>query len=363
MTNKPSEKQDEAHRAVSIPVSILKNQPKQIDTQSSIEIQPDALENSIQIEIDSSEQMLDDDVAKQPNYRWLLIAIVFTTFLSVGQIGVDLSTEIQQGEWFSLAWSVLWLMGIGGILRLILKEWRTIRALRRTEKSRDKADMLAVDHGQHDAIEFCKQLAKDLKISHASAYEQWLLQIESHHTNAEVMQLFNQLVLKDLDDEALSLVMNNSAKTALMVAASPLALADMVLVLWRSLKMIRQIATLYQIKLSYWSLIALMRQILKHMVFAGTTELATELGSDWFASELTTKVSAKLAQGLGAGLLSARLGLQAMQQCRPLRMSKQDKPTLSKIRKTLLGELTSTMATLFKESLSTQKVKAQNQEK
>ena len=131
--------------------------------------------------------------------------------------------------------------------------------------------MLAVDQGKNDAVEFCKQLAKDLNIIHLPVYEQWQLQIEMHHTNAEVMHLFNQLVLKDLDDEALALVMNNSAKTALMVAASPLALADMVLVLWRSLKMIRQIATLYQIKLSYWSLIALMRQILKHMVFAGTS--------------------------------------------------------------------------------------------
>jgi len=354
MTNKPSEKHKETNGAVSVPVSILKNQSEQTDDQSAIQIHPDVLENSIEMDTEWYEQTINTDKKQNSSHKGLLISVLLITLLGVGQLGVDLYTTAQQGEWFSFIWSFVWLVGIGGILRLIFKEWRTIRTLRRTEKSRYKADMLAVDQGQNDAVVFCKQLAKDLRINQQPAYDRWQLQIETHHTNAEVMSLFNQLVLKDLDDEALALVMNNSAKTALMVAASPLALADMVLVLWRSLKMIRQIATLYQIKLSYWSLISLMRKILKHMVFAGTTELATELGSDWFASEVTTKVSAKLAQGLGAGLLSARLGLQTIQQCRPLSMSKKDKPTLSKIRRALLSELTSTMTSLFKDSVMRQ---------
>lgn len=148
-----------------------------------------------------------------------------------------------------------------------------------------------------------------------------LVHIESHHGDSEVLALFSQFVLRPLDDKALQLVLKSSSQTALLVAASPLALADMLFVLWRNLKMLRDIANIYQeIPLGYWGQIRLIRQIVQNMVFAGATELVTELGTDWFSAELTSKLSAKLAQGLGSGVLSARLGVNAIETCRPLLM-------------------------------------------
>ena len=162
-----------------------------------------------------------------------------------------------------------------------------------------------------------------------------------------MLALFSQFVLRPLDDKALQLVLKSSSQTALLVAASPLALADMLFVLWRNLKMLRDIANIYQIPLGYWGQIRLIRQIVKNMVFAGATELVTELGTDWFSAELTSKLSAKLAQGLGSGVLSARLGVNAIQTCRPLLMLPDEKPKLSQIRKALLTRLSSTVGQFF----------------
>ena len=164
-----------------------------------------------------------------------------------------------------------------------------------------------------------------------------------------MLTLFSQFVLHPLDEKALQIVMASSSQTALLVAASPLALLDILLVLWRNLKMLRDVASVYQIRPGYFGQIRLIRQILQNMIFAGATELVTELGTDWFSSELTSKLSAKLAQGLGSGLMSARLGINAIQLCRPVALLSREKPKLSQIRRTLIKKLTSTVSRFFTE--------------
>lgn len=64
--------------------------------------------------------------------------------------------------------------------------------------------------------------------------------------------------------------------------------------------------------------IRLLRMIGQHMLYAGAAELITDVGLDWLGAELSARLSARLAQGVGAGLLTVRLGLQTMQVCRPI---------------------------------------------
>jgi len=227
------------------------------------------------------------------------------------------------------------------------REYRVLRRLRGNLQSREQAELLRKEKQHGNAQAFCRQLANELQLQNLPGYQQWLAHIESHHGDSEVLALFSQFVLRPLDDKALQLVLKSSSQTALLVAASPLALADMLFVLWRNLKMLRDIANIYQIPLGYWGQIRLIRQIVKNMVFAGATELVTELGTDWFSAELTSKLSAKLAQGLGSGVLSARLGVNAIQTCRPLLMLPDEKPKLSQIRKALLTRLSTTVGQFF----------------
>ena len=104
----------------------------------------------------------------------------------------------------------------------------------------------------------------------------------------------------------------------MLVALSPLATVDMMLMLWRNLRMIEDIADVYAIELGYWSRIRLIRQVFRNMLYAGATELVTEVGMDLLGAEFAAKLSARAAQGVGAGLLTARLGLRTIEACRPL---------------------------------------------
>ena len=108
--------------------------------------------------------------------------------------------------------------------------------------------------------------------------------------------------------------------------------------LWRNLKMIDEIASLYGLKLSYWSRIKLLKQVFINMVYAGATELIADVGTDLLGADLLGKLSARLAQGLGAGMLTARLGLKTMHLCRPIPFE-ENAPKLKDVRKQLIGQI------------------------
>ena len=53
--------------------------------------------------------------------------------------------------------------------------------------------------------------------------------------------------------------------------------------------------------------------VLVNLAFAGATEIVQDLGMDWLSQDITAKLSARAAQGIGVGLLTARLGIKAME--------------------------------------------------
>jgi len=102
------------------------------------------------------------------------------------------------------------------------------------------------------------------------------------------------------------------------VAISPFALADRLIVLWRSSRLVRELAQLYGGAIGQLRSMVLLKRLLAALLWAGGSELALDMASDVMSSELTAKLSARAGQGIIAGLLVARLGNLAQQQLRPL---------------------------------------------
>lgn len=259
--------------------------------------------------------------------------------LGTVQLGWWLVDRLGQGA--GLAW--LWLpvlalviLGAGGRL---FKEWRQLRRLKRLARWRAEAP--------DGEANYLPALAKACGLAETEGFSRWQAQCEPHHTQAEQQALFSQLVLGHADSLARQQIVRWSSEAAVLVAISPLALVDMLLVLWRSLRMLDAIADCYGVSLGYWSRITLLRQILRHAIYIGAAEAVTEVGLDWLGAELTARLSTRVAQGLGAGLLCARLGIQAMTLCRPLPFSPNERPRLAQIRLALLQHLKRQLGKLF----------------
>ena len=117
----------------------------------------------------------------------------------------------------------------------------------------------------------------------------------------------------------------------------------MFFVAWRNIRLVNRIAKIYGIELGYFSRLRLMKLVLLNIAVAGATELLQDVGMNWLSQDLTAKLSVRAAQGIGVGLLTARLGIKTIEFCRPLAFQPDEKPRLRHIQKEILTVLKSTV--------------------
>jgi len=188
---------------------------------------------------------------------------------------------------------------------------------------------------------FCQQLSKNLPCDLMSGHEEkWQQALAGEYSDSELLQLYSKLVLTHVDKKVIAEISKFSTEAVVLVALSPVALIDMLVMLWRNLRMLDKISGLYGLKLGYWSRLRLIKQVFINMAYAGASELAADFGTEMLGADMLGKMSARLAQGLGAGLLTSRLGLRAMHLCRPLPFD-ENSPKLGEVRKEILSQLKS----------------------
>ncbi|WPU25234.1 YcjF family protein [Cedecea neteri] len=248
-------------------------------------------------------------------------------------------------DWIALGGGVAGGLIVAAGVGSIASEWRRLWRLRQRAEERDEARELLASHGTGRGRAFCEKLAGQAGLDKGHpALQRWYASIHETHNDREVVALYAQLVQPVLDAQARREISRSAAESTLMIAVSPLALVDMAFIAWRNLRLINRIATLYGIELGYFSRIRLFRLVLLNIAFAGASELVREVGMDWMSQDIAARLSARAAQGIGAGLLTARLGIKAMELCRPLPWLEDDKPRLGDFRKQLLVQLKETLA-------------------
>ncbi|MEQ1975526.1 YcjF family protein [Xenorhabdus sp. SGI240] len=250
----------------------------------------------------------------------------------------------RQHDWIALgiaaAGSMMVFAGIGSVI----KEWRRLYLLRQRTEERDTAKVLLQSHGIGKGRQFCEKLAEQAGIERQHpALQRWQATVHETQNDREIVMLYSQLVQPVLDTQARQEISRSAAESALMIAVSPLAIVDMAFIAWRNIRLINRIAALYGIELGYFSRIRLFRLVLLNIAFAGASELVREVGMDWLSQDIAARLSVRAAQGIGAGLLTARLGIKAMELCRPLPWIDGDKPKLKDFRHQLLAQLKSTL--------------------
>ncbi|OAT47273.1 membrane protein [Proteus hauseri ATCC 700826] len=292
-------------------------------------------------------------VLKPRKNVWKRLLTVATTILGV-------SVVAQAGQWIyeswlNSDWIALGAASAGGLIVIagigsVVTEWFRIYRLRQRADERDKAKELLYSHAMGNGRPFCESLAKQAGVDpQHPAFIRWQSALHDTHNDREVLELYSQLVQPILDKQARAEISRSAAESTLMIAVSPLAMVDMAFIGWRNIRLINRIAEIYGIELGYYSRLRLFRLVLVNIAFAGATELVTEVGMDWLSQDLAARLSTRAAQGIGAGLLTARLGIKTMELCRPLPWIDNNKPKLGDFRKELIGQLKNTLGNKKKE--------------
>lgn len=271
---------------------------------------------------------------EQPRNRrwrlWLTLAGVLLVILLVGEVVLFVVASWQDYWLLGVLWSVtvgIVLITAGGWL---LREWWLMRKLRQRWQQREQMQ-------QHRQVFRPEQLLPQL--GHPDLYAQWAQLDLQGLQNEEQQQLFEQQVLSKVDQQVERIISDHALQSALLVAVSPIALIDASVMLWRNQRMVTAVAQCYGLELGYWSRIRLWRQLFINVIGIGVTEIAIDLSTSWFDASVASKLSARAGQGVAAGLLTARLGLQAQQLCRPLAFEHTQAPRLSSMRKQMIQRL------------------------
>jgi len=241
----------------------------------------------------------------------------------------------------TLGWISVALFGIAGfaLLMIVLREiWGIIR-LRRIEHIQI-ASARAINQKDANAA---KHVAAELKMLYRARPDmKWPLKSWAEHDEDIIdppaaMRLAERLLLEPLDDAAHRIIARRSRRVTLLTTVAPTAALDVILVGTQNLFMIRELATLYGSRPSFFATLRLARLVVTHLAVTAGLALSDNFIHLFVGKGLLGRLSARFGEGAVNGILTARIGIAACDVCRPIASTASRKATLASLVKELAG--------------------------
>ncbi|MEL6452883.1 MAG: TIGR01620 family protein [Pseudomonadota bacterium] len=242
-----------------------------------------------------------------------------------------------------LGWAFAGLMGafVVILLAIALREMAALRRLTR------------IDGLRHDAAQ--AREAQDLAVARrvvdrldtlyrARPDTQWgrtrLAELRGDQMDApSLLAVAEDTLVAPLDAQAEREVEAAARQVATVTALVPLALADVAAALAANLRMIRRIAEIYGGRGGLLGSWRLTRAVMTHLVATGAVAVGDDMLEPILGGSILGKLSRRFGEGLVNGALTARVGVAAMEVCRPLAYQQGARPKARRLVKQALGGL------------------------
>ena len=146
-----------------------------------------------------------------------------------------------------------------------------------------------------------------------------------------LLMLSETHLLARLDAEARREIEAASRSVAAATALIPLALADVAAALAANLRMIRRMAEIYGGRAGAVGGWRLARTVMTHLVATGAVAAGDDLVHTMAGGGVLAKLSRRFGEGVVNGALTARVGIAAMEVCRPLPFLAQPRPRVGNL--------------------------------
>lgn len=260
-------------------------------------------------------------------------ALILFTLYGLWQV-IDIYYKAMSIHWILAAVFTALVMFV--VLAGIRTAWQFMRGRRNLKKLnqiRSQANRLNESLDLGNAPNFIQMLKKHYQgTPQADLLEGSLSSLPDYSNDGEAISHIENTFLSPLDEEAARRVSAFSLQTAVGVALSPWITLDMALALWRNTRMIDEVAQVYGIRPSFATRLRLIKKVGQQLIFVGATEAAINQYYDKMSLDILGGViAARSLQGVGAGIYTIRIGIAAMNVCRPIEFNQENKPSFSKI--------------------------------
>lgn len=242
-----------------------------------------------------------------------------------------------------LGWAFAGLMGalVLVLLTIALRELAALRRLTRIDGLRHEA-ALALENSDLGAAR--KVTDRLVQLYQARPDTEWgrdrLAELRGDQMDAAgLLALAEAELIVPLDRAAEREVAAAARQVATVTALVPLALADVAAALAANLRMIRRIAEVYGGRGGVLGSWRLTRAVMTHLVATGAVAVGDDMLEPILGGSILGKLSRRFGEGLVNGALTARVGVAAMEVCRPLAFQPEKRPRARQLVKQALGSL------------------------
>ena len=228
------------------------------------------------------------------------------------------------------------------LLAIALREWAAFARLARLDHLHRDAEAAHVAGDLAGARDVALRLAR--LYADRPALEGGRREVERGAAEVmdapDLLRLAEARLLAPLDAAASREVEGAARQVAAVTAVVPLALADLAVALTANLRMIRRIAEVYGGRSGRLETLRLTRAVFAHLVATGAVAVGEDLIGTVAGGSLLTRVSRRFGEGVVNGALTARVGVAAMEVCRPMPFRAARRPSVAAmVQRALTGVL------------------------
>ncbi|MBL0375037.1 TIGR01620 family protein [Rhizobium sp. KVB221] len=246
----------------------------------------------------------------------------------------------SRADWLGYAAIAATALAVFAVLAMAARELVGLRRLTSVQALKAEAEVAALDRQPAHARAVVDRLVRLSVTNPATAKGRQRLAATADDIidSKGLLDLAELELLEPADRRARQLVLAASKRVSIVTAVSPRALVDLGYVLFEATKLIRAVAETYGTHPGKLGMLRLFRDVIAHLAVTGSIAIGDGIVQQLLGHGLASKVSARLGEGVVNGLMTARIGIAAMDLLRPLPFKAVKRPGISDF----IGDLTGT---------------------
>ncbi|MBB4953410.1 putative membrane protein [Agrobacterium vitis] len=301
---------------------------------ADITITPDA-EDPFLSELTSDDAIVPIAIPRKRGFSFgKLAAAAFGTLLSLA-VGIWIDDLIRdlftRADWLGYTAMTVLALGMSALLVVIAREVAGIYRLNAVQTIKERGTALGLQGTASEARKLVKDVEALTRHRSETARGRTVLEaaegdiIDAPH----LIALAERELLGPLDAKARTMIVQASKRVSVVTAVSPRALVDLAYVLFEVVRLVRGMAELYGGRPGSFGMMRLLRDVFAHLAVTGSIAIGDGLAQQVLGHGLASRLSARLGEGVINGLMTARIGIAAMDLCRPLSFNALKRPGIS----------------------------------
>ncbi|MBO3760664.1 TIGR01620 family protein [Ciceribacter sp. L1K22] len=295
----------------------------------------------------SADMTTADAIALPRRRRFSFLKLAMSAFGVLVSLALGLWVDglvrdlFARADWLGYTALAVLTIGLSATLVVILRELAGLMRLDEAQVLKSQAADAIAKNNDREARSVADRLSRRLATRPETAKGRATLEasrddiIDPPH----LIALAERELLAPLDRKARALILGSSKRVSVVTAVSPRAIVDLVYVLFEVVRLVRAMAELYGGRPGRLGMLRLLRDVIAHLAVTGSIAVGDGLAQQILGHGLASRLSARLGEGVINGLMTARIGIAAMDLCRPLPFVAVKRPGIGDF----IGDLTPSM--------------------